>query len=302
MLRRDVAGPLCTSAKGRPCTKRRAPEVVGAYASSAERSISTKWGSSGSKIRAKRSPPRARAAPRAPFRACARAPSLRRARALKAASAPPPRHERFGGQLRWAPGKTPRGRGRGPMPAAAAAAPPDDDYLMQQALLAQQGGQLGVAGLSNHATVDQGDGLDAYGNPVEGAVATSSTALVDQPIDDIEIQNDPRALPLQRVSSVADAAIVLEMRDASIMLPQWPATAVSAQAAPLPSPTWRRLAGKAHHGRAHQSGDAASRSRRLADKALPARLCREPRPPRARTRGRLGAFDRQRVRTAGCAQ
>lgn len=120
------------------------------------------------------------------------------------------------------------------LPAAKRAAPAaglvdSDEALMAEALAAQRH-HLGAttaaslsAATSNSATVDQGDGRDAYGNPIDGAVVDAETTtmpLGNQPLDDSEMHIDARALPQQRLSFVADAAVSLEMRDAPIRLPQ----------------------------------------------------------------------------------
>jgi len=121
---------------------------------------------------------------------------------------------------------------------ALAAGVDGDEALMAEALAAQRHhlASATVAGVStatsNSATVDQGDGRDAYGNPIDGAVVddeTTTTPLGNQPLDDPEMHIDARALPQQRLSFVANAAVSLEMRDAAIRLPQWSTQAVERQ-------------------------------------------------------------------------
>ena len=114
---------------------------------------------------------------------------------------------------------------------ALAAGVDSDEALMAEALAAQRHHLASTtvasvsAATSNSATVDQGDGRDAYGNPIDGAVVddeTTTTPLGNQPLDDPEMHIDARALPQQRFSFVANAAVSLEMRDAAIRLPQSP--------------------------------------------------------------------------------
>lgn len=108
------------------------------------------------------------------------------------------------------------------------------EALMAEALAAQRNdfASAAVSG-GSAATSDQGDGRDAYGNPIDGAVVDGEAAVPlcdQQPLDDPEMLIDSRALPQQRLSFVANAAVSLEMRDAAILLPQMSAQAVERRA------------------------------------------------------------------------